>query len=94
MHLKKRYEKEQEQQDRRFGRICAIIANVNRKPETQAYSEEDFIPKPAPPPQTPEQQISILETIAAFAQAKYGGDATNEQTGTQESEQVEQDEPK
>lgn len=72
--LMDRHNEQQEREDRRFGRFCALLANIYRKEGSKPFSEDDFIPKPPPRPQTPEQQVSILKTIGAFAQARYGGD--------------------
>lgn len=56
---------EQERQDRRVGRICAVIANVNRDPKrrTKAYSEEDFMPRVTSKVQTVEEQVALLSKI-------------------------------
>lgn len=36
---------EDEKQNRRFGRVMALLANINRGKGQPAKSEEDFIPK-------------------------------------------------
>ena len=57
-----RWKEEQESMDRRFGRICAVIAEVNRnnKARQKPFTEEDFIPKK---PQSVEEQKAILMGI-------------------------------
>ena len=73
MYLVDRHKEAEEREDRRFGRICALLYNINRKEGAEPLTEEDFIPKPPPPPQTPEQQLAILKMMGATAQAIYGG---------------------
>ncbi len=64
-----RYVEREERADRRFGRICAMIANVNRDPKKQAkgFTEEDFIPKVREQKtQTVDEQKAILSQIGVM----------------------------
>jgi hypothetical protein len=54
--------------------LCAIIANVNRAPDTEPYVMQDFIPVPYPgkesaqvetKEQTWEEQLQIIEILNA-----------------------------
>ena len=67
-HLAERHKESEEIADRRVGRIMSMLANVNRDPSKrpEPYTEEDFIPRPPPPPQTPEQQAEVFKMIAAM----------------------------
>ena len=61
-----RYLEQEEKADRRVGRICALLANINRDPKKQAkaYSEDDFIPRVKERKiQTAEEQKAILAGI-------------------------------
>lgn len=60
-----RYYDEQQMWDRRFGRFCALLANINRDPKKRSkpYSEEDFIPQVERKEQPVEEQIAILSRI-------------------------------
>jgi hypothetical protein len=42
-----------EREDRHFGLICAVMANINRDPKKPAYQVEDFIPQKAKPKAKP-----------------------------------------
>ena len=56
----------EERTDRRIGRLCAIIANVNRDPKKrkEPFTEEDFIPKQrTKKKQTPEEMLNIVRAL-------------------------------
>ena len=61
-----RYVEREEREDRRFGRVVAMLANVNRDPKKRSkpYTEEDFIPRRAErKTQTVAEQKAILSQI-------------------------------
>lgn len=62
----------EEREDRRIGRLCSLIANVNRNPKkrSKAFTEEDFIPKAkVKKKQTNDEMMSM---VLAMNKA-YGG---------------------
>ena len=61
-----RYLESEERNDRRAGRICALLANINRDPKKRQkpYNEDDFIPRGQERKiQTAEEQKAILAGI-------------------------------
>jgi len=62
----------EERADRRIARLCSIIANVNRNPKKrpQAFSEEDFIPRPKQRKKQTNEEM--LQMVVAMNRA-FGG---------------------
>lgn len=57
-----RYKEEQRMHDRRIGRLCAVIVNMNRGKKGKSYSEEDFMPKEKRR-QTNEEMFATVEAL-------------------------------
>jgi len=103
--LVERYQETQEKEERRFGRICAILVNAFSEKGAKSVSEEDFIPRPKEKkfPQSPDQQVDLLTMLALAAEASYGkkssgggkqDESVGETEAKQEGETVEETEPK
>jgi len=62
-----------EVRDRHVARICWVIAEVNRNPNTKprAFKESDFMPQKKKKEQTPEEMLSVLK--AMFGNHAEGG---------------------
>ncbi len=61
-----RWKEDNELTDRRFGRICAVLVNVNRS-KGKALTEEDFMPK-----EKKQDSQSMANTVKAL-NAMFGG---------------------